>query len=84
MKNIMYTKPHCPYCVKAANILNQKSIPFEEVDISKDPLKVTEMLSRSNGRKTVPQIFINDTHVGGCDDLEELFLSGKLEDLLAN
>lgn len=81
MKAVMYTKPTCPYCVKAAAILNSQNIPFEEIDISKDPQKVQEMLTRANGRKTVPQIFINDTHVGGCDDLEELYQSGKLKEL---
>jgi glutaredoxin 3 len=82
MNNVMYTKPYCPYCVKAAGILDRNNIPYELVDISEDPALVQEMLDRSGGRKTVPQIFINDTHVGGCDDLEALYLSGGLDKLL--
>ena len=78
----MYTKPYCPFCVKAAHILNQNNIPYETIDISDDPGLVEEMLQRSGGRKTVPQIFIEDVHVGGCDDLEALYLSGGLAKLI--
>jgi glutaredoxin len=62
--------------------LDRNNIQYELVDISEDPSLVQEMLDRSGGRKTVPQIFINDTHVGGCDDLEALYLSGGLDKLL--
>jgi glutaredoxin 3 len=79
--NVMYTKPTCPFCVKAAGILKRNNIPFETVDISTDPALVDEMMQRSGGRKTVPQIFINGTHIGGCDDLESLYLSGGLDKL---
>jgi glutaredoxin 3 len=82
MKNIMYTKPSCPYCVKAEGILKHNQIPYELIDISTDPALVEEMIHRSGGRRTVPQIFINNTHVGGCDDLEALYLSGGLDTLL--
>lgn len=78
----MYTKPYCPYCVKAANILDNNNVVYRKIDISQDPELVEEMLQKSGGRKTVPQIFINDTHVGGCDDLEALYLSGGLDKLL--
>lgn len=82
MNNVMYTKPNCPYCVKAEGILQHNNIPYELIDISNDSALVEEMIRRSGGRKTVPQIFINDTHVGGCDDLEALYLSGGLDTLL--
>lgn len=82
MNNVMYTKPYCPYCVKAAGILKKNNIDFDTIDISNDPNLATEMITRSGGRKTVPQIFINNTHVGGCDDLEALYLSGGLVKLL--
>jgi glutaredoxin 3 len=82
MNNMMYTKSYCPYCVKAESILNQKNIPFTKIDITNDPDLAEEMILKSGGRKTVPQIFINGTHVGGCDDLEALYLSGGLDKLL--
>ncbi|MCP5322888.1 MAG: glutaredoxin 3 [Candidatus Paracaedibacteraceae bacterium] len=82
MKNVIYTKPYCPYCVKAEGILKRNNIPYEVVDISIDPILVDEMLKRSGGRKTVPQIFINQVHIGGCDDLEALYLSGGLDKIL--
>lgn len=78
----MYTKPSCPYCVKAERILKHNQIQYELIDISADTALVKEMIQRSGGRRTVPQIFINDTHVGGCDDLEALYLSGGLDTLL--
>lgn len=82
MKNIMYTKPHCPYCVKAEGILRRNNISYEVVDISADPALADEMIQLSGGRKTVPQIFINQVHIGGCDDLEALYLSGGLDKIL--
>lgn len=82
MNTVMYTKPFCPYCVKAANILNLNSVAFKEIDISKDPELAEEMIKLSGGRRTVPQIFINGQHIGGCDDLESLYLSGGLAKLL--
>lgn len=82
MNNVIYTKPYCPYCVKAANILKLNSISFEEVDISTDSKLVEEMTKRSGGRRTVPQIFLDNIHIGGCDDLESLYLSGGLAKLL--
>lgn len=79
----MYTKPVCPYCVRAAHILKNNNIDFETVDISRDLEAQIEMLEKSGGRRTVPQIFLNGHHVGGCDDLEALYASGKLKELLS-
>jgi glutaredoxin 3 len=83
-KIIIYKTPICPYCVKAKNLLIQKNISdITEIDISKNPDDFKYMLTKSGGRKTVPQIFINEQHVGGCDDLYELDNQGKLDALLA-
>ena len=79
----IYTSPWCGYCRAAKNLLNRKGVAFEEIDIARDPSRRQEMLSRSNGRYTVPQIFIGDTHVGGSDDLHALDRAGKLDPLLA-
>ncbi len=79
----MYTKPSCPYCVKAAGILDSLDISYKTLNVAESPEHLKEMLEKSGGRKTVPQIFINGTHVGGCDDLEELYLAGSLPNLLA-
>ncbi|MBZ6377096.1 glutaredoxin 3 [Pacificimonas flava] len=78
----VYTKFLCPYCTRAKTLLSKKGVEFEEIDISMGGDKRQEMLSRANGRSTVPQIFIGDTHVGGSDDLAALEQSGKLDDLL--
>ena len=72
----------CPYCVKAKNLLKKKGAAFTEVDLSQTPEKFDEMLAKSNGKKSVPQIFIGSTHVGGCDDLYALDAAGKLDALL--
>lgn len=83
MPNILiYSKDYCPYCVKAKQLLTRKGAPFQEIDITRDEKLQQEMLSKSNGRKTVPQIFIGDTHVGGCDDLYALEKDGKLDSLI--
>lgn len=79
----IYTKPTCGFCHAAKRLLTQKGISFGEVDLSRQPKRRSEMLSRSKGRTTVPQIFIGTTHVGGCDDLFALEQSGKLDALLA-
>jgi glutaredoxin 3 len=83
-KIVMYKTPICPYCDKALNLLDIKSVGnlVEVIDISKDPALLKEMLKKSGGRKTVPQIFINDFHVGGCDELYALDAEGKLDALL--
>jgi glutaredoxin 3 len=79
----IYTKFLCPYCVRAKKILESKAVRYEEYEISLDIGKRTEMMERANGRHTVPQIFINDRHVGGSDDLTLLEQSGELDRLLA-
>ncbi|SFR81909.1 glutaredoxin 3 [Sphingomonas jatrophae] len=79
----IYTKQFCPYCTRAKALLGKKGVQFEEHDISLGGPKRTEMLARSNGRTTVPQVFIGDTHVGGSDDLAALERAGKLDPLLA-
>jgi glutaredoxin 3 len=77
----MYTKPHCPYCVRARSLLSEKGVTYREIDISGNAPEREEMIRRS-GRRTVPQIFIGDHHVGGFDDLSALERSGKLDPLL--
>ncbi|MDF2578146.1 MAG: grxC [Chlamydiales bacterium] len=79
---VIYVKPTCPYCIKAKQLLAQKGIGYIEVDITQEPNRRAEMIERANGRTTVPQIFIGDTHVGGCDDLYALEQAGKLDKLL--
>ena len=79
----IYTTPFCPYCVRAKSLLNKKGVEFEEVDVMMDDKARGEMLSRSGGARTVPQIFIGSTHVGGCDDLYALDKAGGLDPLLA-
>ena len=84
MKTVrMYTTPICPYCVRAKSLLARKGISVEEVDVLTDRAAREEMLAKSGGARTVPQIFIGDTHVGGCDDLYALDRAGKLDPLLA-
>lgn len=80
----IYTKDYCPYCTKAKSLLERKGVnDFKEIDITHSEKLQQEMISKSGGRKTVPQIFIGSTHVGGCDDLYALEKDGKLSNLLA-
>lgn len=81
---IIYTKGYCPYCHKAKALLTSKQADFKEIDIEVQPELRGEMISLAEGRSTVPQIFINDKHVGGCDDLFALEAQNKLDSLLAN
>lgn len=80
-KIIIYSKDVCPYCVKAKNLLQRKGAVYEEIKITTDEQK-QEMIKKANGRMTVPQIFIGDFHVGGCDDLYALEGEGKLDKIL--
>ena len=80
----IYTKVFCGYCSRAKRLLETKGVDFEEYDISMDAPKRAEMLQRAHGRSTVPQIFIDDRHVGGCDDLLELERSGRLDPMLSS
>ncbi len=81
---IVYTKDYCPYCARAKDLLTRKGQKFNEIDITHDEALQQEMITKSGGRRTVPQIFINNTHVGGCDDLHALEKEGKLDTLLAS
>ena len=84
MKQVeIYTSPLCGYCHAAKRLLSTKGVSFSEIDVSRDPQKRQEMLARANGRHTVPQIFVGETHVGGFDDLAALERAGKLDPLLA-
>jgi glutaredoxin 3 len=78
----LYTSDHCPYCVRAKALLDKRSIPYEEIDVSGDADKRAWLVSASGGRRTVPQIFIDDKPIGGSDDLHALDRSGELETLL--
>ena len=78
----IYTKFGCPYCARAKALLGEKGVAYEEYEINSVPGKRDEMLERSNGRHTVPQIFIDGRHVGGSDDLAALERAGELDPLL--
>jgi glutaredoxin 3 len=80
----IYTTPICPYCVRAKSLLQKKGVEVEEIDIYMSDEARKEMQQNTGGARTVPQIFIGDTHVGGCDDLYALDRAGKLDPLLAN
>ena len=79
----IYTSPLCGYCHAAKRLLNEKNVNFSEIDVLSQPERKAEMISRANGRRTVPQIFVGDTHVGGFDDLNALERAGKLDALSA-
>ena len=81
-KVVMYTTSWCPYCERARALLARKGVSFEEIDIDAAPSRREEMMIRS-GRRTVPQIFIGEVHVGGCDDMYALGARGGLDPLLA-
>ena len=78
----IYTTKHCLYCDKAKRLLKEKGASFQEFRIDLDDQKRDEMLERSSGHTSVPQIFINDQHIGGCDELFDLNKAGKLDTLL--
>jgi glutaredoxin 3 len=79
----MYVTGWCPYCQRAKALLNSKQLVFSEIDVDEDPKLRQEMTARS-GRRTVPQIFIGERHVGGCDDLYALESNGELDQLVSN
>jgi len=79
----IYTTPLCGYCHAAKRLLTAKGIAFTEIDVSRDPSLRAAMTQRSNGGRTVPQIFVGELHVGGCDDLYALEQAGRLDPLLA-
>lgn len=80
---VIYTKGWCGYCDRAKDLLARKGVAFTEVEISDDDALRDEMVARAGGRRTVPQIFIGETHVGGCDDLYQMEREGRLDALLA-
>ena len=77
----VYSASYCPYCTKAKKLLESKHVKFKEIDVT-DPTTRDDMIKRSGGRKTVPQIFIDGQHIGGCDDMYALEEQGKLDALL--
>lgn len=79
----IYTKPYCPFCIRAVDLLEKKGVVFTEIEAAFDPEKRQEMLQRSGGRATFPQIFIGERHIGGCDDMMALERAGELDPLLA-
>ena len=79
----IYTKMTCGFCVRAKRLLEMKKVRFDEIAVDFGGAKKAEMVERAGGRMTVPQIFINGRHVGGCDDLMALEQQGKLDELLA-
>lgn len=82
MANIrIYTTPYCPYCVRAKQLLRNKQATFDEIDVSNDP-EQRQALVALTGQRTVPQIFINDQPIGGCDDLFALERAGRLDPLI--
>ncbi|MBK0400753.1 glutaredoxin 3 [Limibaculum sp. M0105] len=84
MKSVeIYTTPICPYCMMAKRLLQKKGVPFTEINVMGDATTRSEMVQRAHGRNTVPQIFIGETHVGGCDDLFALDERGGLDPMLA-
>jgi glutaredoxin 3 len=82
-KIVIYTIDWCPYCVAAKRLLSSKGVAFEEINLTGKPVERAKLRDMSGGRTTVPQIFIGDTHVGGCDDLYALDGAGRLAPLLA-
>ena len=79
----IYTSPLCGFCHAAKRLLTQKGVNFSEVNVLAQPARKAEMIQRANGGRTVPQIFVGESHVGGCDELYALDRSGKLDGLLA-
>jgi glutaredoxin 3 len=84
MANVeIYTWKTCPFCIRAKGLLDDKGVDYTEYAIDGDETARRKMADRSNGRRSVPQIFINDAHIGGCDDIHALNATGKLDTLLA-
>lgn len=79
----IYSKATCPYCIRAKRLLDMKKVEYREISVDYDSEARAEMIQRAGGRTTVPQIFIDGRHIGGCDDLFGLEMDGKLADLLA-
>lgn len=83
MKNVtVYMGPMCGYCDAAKRLLNKKNIPYKEINVALEEDKIEEMIKKSNGKRTIPQIFIENYHVGGYDELRALEIKGELDNLL--
>lgn len=82
-KVTIYTTPICPYCQMAKQLLARKGVAYEEIDVMRSPALRAQMRQKAGGRNTVPQIWIGERHVGGCDDLLDLDAAGQLDELLA-
>ena len=83
MVNIdIYTTSYCPFCIRAKKLLANKKVEFNEIDLSENPDKFEEMLLKSNGARTVPQIFVNGEHIGDCDHIHDLDQKGELDKIL--
>jgi len=80
----IYTTFTCPYCHAAKELLKRKGVEYSEINVTGDPIGRSEMSKRANGRTSVPQIFIDDRHIGGCDDIYALDRAGELDALLAS
>ncbi len=78
----IYTKAYCPYCVRAKSVLDNKGVSYQEIRIDEQPELRPQMIERAGGRSTVPQIFVAEQHIGGCDDMLALDASGQLDPLL--
>ena len=78
---VVYSSNYCPYCIRAKQLLNSKNIAFEEINVDGEP-EIRQQMTEKSGRRTVPQIFINDAAIGGCDDLYALEATGQLDKLL--
>ncbi|HSG52404.1 MAG TPA: glutaredoxin 3 [Rheinheimera sp.] len=78
----IYTKAYCPYCVRAKSVLDNKGVIYTEIRIDDQPELRPQMIERAGGRTTVPQIFIGEQHIGGCDDMLALDARGQLDPLL--
>lgn len=81
-KIVIYTTDYCPFCVRAKRLLDLKKVSYQEVDVTHNPALRDEMMKKAEGRRTVPQIFIDEQSVGGCDDLHALEAAGKLDLIL--
>ena len=81
---VLYTTTVCPFCTRAKMLLKKRGATYKEINLNNNPELRTEMIQKAGGQRTVPQIFINDRHIGGCDDLYELELDGELETMLAD
>ena len=79
----IYTTPMCPYCVRAKRLLSSKGVEFIEIDLWQFPARRAEMIARAQGRRTVPQVFVDGQALGGSDDLQALEAAGRLDPLLA-